>query len=226
MLPQRTTRIATSTVQNDAGIWTDCTIPHPVAARVKLRATVLKRNAFQSACTLWAGVLTNVEKPMEKSNLKPGHLKRIKSLALLNDAQLAAFLNYIEVVNLVQGVALFQEGHPGNSMFLILEGQMRVVTRKRDSEDSLLLRMMEAGDSFGEIALLNQIPRSATVEATKPSVLIQIAAPALNQLLLEQPVLAAQFLFHVAKTLGRQLTDLTTKLRVRSAQVDLLSHCH
>jgi CRP-like cAMP-binding protein len=86
--------------------------------------------------------------------------------------------------------------------------------------------MLEAGDSFGEIALLNQIPRSATVEATKPSVLIRISAPMLNQLLAEQPALAAQFLFHVAKTLGRQLTDLTTKLRVRSAQVDLLSHCH
>ena len=163
---------------------------------------------------------------MEKSNLKPGHLKRIKSLALLDDTQLAAFLNYIEVVNLAQGAALFHEGQAGDSMFLILEGQMRVFTRKRDSEESLLLRMLEAGDSFGEIALLNQLPRSATVEATKPSVLIKISAPMLNRLLIELPALAAQFLYHVAKTLGRQLTDLTTKLRVRSAQVDLLSHCH
>jgi len=163
---------------------------------------------------------------MDKSTLKPGHLKRIKSLALLDDAQLAAFLNYIDVVNLAQGVELFHEGQAGDSMFLILEGQMRVFTRKRDSEESLLLRMLEAGDSFGEIALLSQIPRSATVEATKPSVLIKISAPMLNRLLTEQPALAAQFLFHVAKTLGRQLTDLTTKLRVRSAQVDLLSHCH
>lgn len=163
---------------------------------------------------------------MEKSNLKPGHLKRIKSLALLDDTQLAAFLNYIDVVNLAGGAALFTEGQTGDSMFLILEGQMRVITRKRDNEESLLLRMLEAGDSFGEIALLSQIPRSATVEATKPSVLIRISAPALNQLLIEQPALAAQFLYHVARTLGRQLTDLTTKLRVRSAQVDLLSHCH
>jgi len=163
---------------------------------------------------------------MEKSSLKPGHLKRIKSLALLDDTQLAAFLNYIEVVNLAHGAALFQEGQAGDSMFLILEGQMRVFTRKRDSEESLLLRMLEAGDSFGEIALLNQLPRSATVEATKSTVLIKISAPMLNRLLTEMPALAAQFLYHIAKTLGRQLTDLTTKLRVRSAQVDLLTHCH
>ena len=55
---------------------------------------------------------------MEKSSLKPGHLKRIKSFALLDDTQLAAFLNYIEVVNLAQGAASFQEGQAGDSMFL------------------------------------------------------------------------------------------------------------
>ena len=95
---------------------------------------------------------------MEKSNLKPGHLRRIKSLALLNDEQLAAFLNYVEVVNCVPASSLFKEGEPGDSMFLILEGQMRVSTPKRTTEGSLFLRMLEAGDSFGEVALLSHGP--------------------------------------------------------------------
>ncbi len=163
---------------------------------------------------------------MDKSSLKPGHLKRIKSLALLDDNQLASFLDYIEVVNLSQSARLFQEGQPGDSMFLILEGQMRVSTRKRNSDESLLLRMLAAGDAFGEIALLSHAPRSATVEATQHSVLIRISADSLQKLLSEQPALAAQFLFHLANTLGRQLGDLTTKLRARSEQVDLISHCH
>jgi CRP-like cAMP-binding protein len=162
---------------------------------------------------------------MDKSSLKPGHLKRIKSLASLDDTQLAAFLNYIEVLNLAQPASLFKEGQPGDSMFLILEGQMRVSTQKRNSDELLFLRKLEAGDSFGEIALLSQAPRSATVEATQNSVLIKISAASLQKLLSEQPALAAQFLYHLAKTLGRELSDLTTKLRVRSEQADLLSHC-
>ena len=163
---------------------------------------------------------------MEKSSLKPGHLRRIKSLAPLDDAQLAAFINYAEVVNLAQGTKLFQEGQPGDSMFLILEGELRVVMKKQNSHEDLLLRVLHAGEGFGEIALLNHTPRSATVEATQTSVLIKISSAALQSLVTEQPALAAQFLHHIAKTLGRQLSETTVKLRTHFDQVDVLSHIH
>ena len=123
---------------------------------------------------------------MEKSSLKPGHLRRIKSLALLNEEQLAAILNYVDVVNCAQAKTLFLEGQPGDSMFLILEGQMRVFTTPRSGQ-SLFLRMLEAGDVFGEVA---------------------------------------QFLYHVARAVGRQLSDLTVKLRARREQDDVLSLLH
>jgi len=44
-------------------------------------------------------------------------LKRIKSLAVLDDAQLAAFMNYVEVVNLAPDRQPVREGQPGSSMF-------------------------------------------------------------------------------------------------------------
>jgi CRP/FNR family cyclic AMP-dependent transcriptional regulator len=163
---------------------------------------------------------------MNKSNLKPGHLRRIKSLALLNDEQLAAFLNYVEVVNCATASSLFKQGETGDSMFLILEGQMRVSTPKKTTDGALFLRMLEAGDSFGEVALLSQGPRTASVEATQNSVLIKITAGSLDKLMSEQPALAAQFLYHLAKVLGRQLSDLTAKLRASSEQKDILSLLH
>jgi CRP-like cAMP-binding protein len=159
---------------------------------------------------------------MDQSSLKPGHLRRIKSLALLDDGQLAAFLNYVEVVEMPQSATLFREGQPGDSMFLILDGQMRVYTKTKGGE-IIFLRMLEAGDAFGEVALLNQMPRSASVEAVRSSVLIKISSATVQQLLSDHPALAAQFLFHLAKSLGRQLSDLTAKLRARSEQKDLIS---
>ena len=160
---------------------------------------------------------------MDKSNLKLGHLRRIKSLALLNDEQLAAFLNYVDVVNCAQATTLLKEGQPGDSMFLILEGQMRVSTQKRNSGGSLFLRMLEAGDAFGEVALLTQSIRTASIEAAQNSVLIKITSTALHRLLSEQPALAAQFLFYLARAVGRQLSDLTAKLRARGEQDDVIS---
>jgi CRP/FNR family transcriptional regulator, cyclic AMP receptor protein len=159
---------------------------------------------------------------MDKSNLKPGHLRRIKSLALLNDDQLAAFLDFVEVITCPHSGTLFKEGQPGDSMFLILDGQMRVYTKTRKGE-ILFLRMLDAGDAFGEVALLNQAPRSASVEAVRETVLVKLTSGSLQNLLSEQPALAAQFLYHLARSLGRQLGDLTTKLRARSEQADIIS---
>jgi len=159
---------------------------------------------------------------MNKSNLKPGHLRRIKSLALLNDEQLTAFLDFVDVVTCPHSGTLFKEGQSGDSMFLILDGQMRVYTKTRKGE-ILFLRMLEAGDAFGEVALLNQAPRSASVEAVRETVLIKITSASLQKLLAEHPALAAQFLYHLAKSLGRQLGDLTLKLRARSEQADIIS---
>ncbi|HLZ54001.1 MAG TPA: cyclic nucleotide-binding domain-containing protein [Verrucomicrobiae bacterium] len=159
---------------------------------------------------------------MDKSNLKPGHLRRIKSLALLNDAQLTAFLNCVDVVTCGFSETLFREGQPGDSMFMILEGQMRVYAKKKGGE-VLFLRMLEAGDAFGEVALLNQAPRSASVEAVRESVLLKLSSASLGKLVSEQPGSAAPFLYYIAKTVGRQLGEMTTKLRARMEQPDMLA---
>jgi len=54
---------------------------------------------------------------------------------------------------------IIREGDPGESFYLIAEGQARA------SSDGRQLSEMGTGDSFGEIALLRQIPRTATVTA-------------------------------------------------------------
>jgi len=117
---------------------------------------------------------------------------------------------------------LFREGQPGDSMFMILEGQMRVYAKKKGGE-VLFLRMLEAGDAFGEVALLNQAPRSASVEAVRESVLLKLSSASLGKLVSEQPGSAAPFLYYIAKTVGRQLGEMTTKLRARMEQPDMLA---
>ncbi len=97
-------------------------------------------------------------------------------------------------------------------MFLILEGEVRIFSKQKNGE-ILFLRMLRAGDAFGEIALLNQTPRSASAEAAKEGLLLKISAASLDKLMRAEPALAGQFLFHLARSLGRQLSDLTARLR-------------
>jgi len=159
---------------------------------------------------------------MDKSSLKPAHLRRIKSLALLNNAQLQSFLDYVELVACGKPQTIVKEGQPGDSMFLILEGQCRVYLGLKRGEP-LFLRLLEAGDAFGEIALLNQGVRTAGVETTRASLLLKVSASSLEKLVSEQPALAAQFLYHLSRSLGRQLSDLTKRLRAGREMKDVLS---
>ena len=159
---------------------------------------------------------------MDKSTIKPVHLRRIKSLALLTDEQLAAFLDFVELVPCAFSDTLFHEGQPGDSMFLILEGKMRVYIKQKSGE-VFFLRILNAGDTFGEVALLNQAVRSASVEAVESSVLIKISSATLQKIISQQPALAAQFLYHLARSLGHQLSDLTAKLHAQREYADLFS---
>jgi cAMP-dependent protein kinase regulator len=61
---------------------------------------------------------------------------------------------------------------PGDSMFLIFEGEFRVYGKQSNGE-LLFLRILHPGDTFGEVALLTQGPRSASVEGVKQSLLLK-----------------------------------------------------
>lgn len=159
---------------------------------------------------------------MDKSAIKPTHLRRIKGLALLSDEQLTAFLDYVDLVSCAQNATLFREGQPGEFMVFILEGQMRVYIKQKSGE-VMSLRLLDAGDAFGEVALMTESSRSASVEAVLNCQLLKLTAANLKRLMAEKPEVAAHFLYHQARILGRQLTDLTKQLRARREQADMLS---
>jgi CRP-like cAMP-binding protein len=175
---------------------------------------VLSNYASKTGLSSSASTDKQCVKAMDRSKLKPAHLRRIKSLALLSDSQLEVFLDYIQLVVCPHSGSIFREGQQGDSMYLILDGEMRVYGKQRTGE-VLFLRALQAGDSFGEVALLTAGPRSASVEAMKQSLLLKISAASLQKLLDAEPALAAQFLYHLARSLGRQLSDVTTRLRAQ-----------
>lgn len=141
---------------------------------------------------------------------------------MLSDEQLSAFINYVEVVSCPRSATLFKEGDAGDFMFFILEGQMRVFIRQK-SGDVMGLRLLDSGDALGEVALLTQANRSASVEAVNDCTLIKVNAASLAKMMTEQPAIAAQFLYHQARMTSRQLADLTNQLRARREQADMLT---
>ncbi len=92
-----------------------------------------------------------------------GHLRGLRLLAGLSPGQLEDISRRLQPVRFRQGEVIVREGDAGAEMFFIESGRVRVT--RGEGARTLLLAELEAGDLFGEMALLTGSPRSATVLA-------------------------------------------------------------
>src|SRR5208337_4122235 len=135
--------------------------------------------------------------------LDPRALRRIRILASMSDEQLERFAQFLEVERFPQWAVIVKQGDCGDSMYFILEGELRVRIDIGGKESTLAT--MSAGEFFGDISLFDRGPRSADVVANTDSLLVKITADGLDTLAKEAPDLAAPFLRAVGKTLTARI---------------------
>jgi len=112
-------------------------------------------------------------------------LQKSPLLAGLSKESLDQLVKMSQAVTLSAGEKLIEEGDAGDSAYVILDGELEV--SKRSGARDIVLSTRRAGDLIGEMALLNQAPRMATVRATRDSRLLKIPAEAFEQLLRSSP---------------------------------------
>jgi HEAT repeat protein len=102
------------------------------------------------------------------------------------------------------GEALVREGEPGDELFVILEGRV-VVTRREADGSTRRIRTYDAGDHIGELAVLRERPRAATVSAEGGRVrTLVIGGEGLTAILLERPEAAMAMLATLAERISVQ----------------------
>jgi CRP/FNR family transcriptional regulator, cyclic AMP receptor protein len=131
--------------------------------------------------------------------VKPSILRRVRILAGLTDEQLQRFLELMEPRQVSQWEEIVKEGSPGDAMYLLLEGEVRVRLIIAGKES--ILATLCAGEFFGEVALFDHGPRSADVIANTNCLLLKIPTAAFQKLIQDVPELAAPFLYSIGRTL-------------------------
>jgi CRP-like cAMP-binding protein len=137
------------------------------------------------------------------ARFKPGSLRRIKILAGMKDAQLAHIADFLEHHEFLQHSVIVRQGDPGNGMFLVLNGEVRVRTMIGGRET--ILMTLSTGDCFGEMSLFDQGPRSADVVANVDSTVLQLSTAAFERLVREMPSLTTPFLQATSRTLSARI---------------------
>ena len=84
--------------------------------------------------------------------------------AALEPADLERLASYARTVHLARGEALFRKGDPGQSLFVVVDGLIKIGAPAADGRE-LVLNVMRKGDVLGEIALIDGSPRSADAVA-------------------------------------------------------------
>ena len=99
----------------------------------------------------------------------------------------AKFLTHFD-----NGQILFPEGEDGDDMYIIQSG--RVAIKKKVKDGDTTLAVLEKGDFFGEMAILERMPRSATAEVIEPGDLIVISGEMFGDMIKANPEIAVRML--------------------------------
>jgi NTE family protein/lysophospholipid hydrolase len=118
----------------------------------------------------------------------------------LGESGLQILEQNIEGLHLAAGEILFRQGNPAECLFIVASGTLKVEVALPNKQRQLLATL-GSGDCVGEIALLYQEPRSATVYAASDSELLKIPASALDELFAADPMAQKQFLAYASRRL-------------------------
>ncbi len=110
------------------------------------------------------------------------HMQALDLFQDLSEEKHREFIGALAEKQLNPGDILFRDGDPADSLYVLVKGALSVTKNNRP------ITQVEPVDYIGEMALLEDLPRSATVTAVKPSVLLVVSRPLFERYLQGHPV--------------------------------------
>jgi CRP/FNR family transcriptional regulator, cyclic AMP receptor protein len=135
-------------------------------------------------------------------------LRAVPLFAGLDDQELDSIYAIARKRTYPKGSFILLEGDPGDAFYLILAGEVKVVTQGADGRE-FILAVQRAGDFFGEMSLFDGQPRSASVVTTEDATFLVLH----KQEFLEQVKHSLPVLFKFLITLCQRFRDSDKKLR-------------
>ncbi|MBB6135761.1 CRP-like cAMP-binding protein [Massilia aurea] len=158
--------------------------------------------------------MSSTAKPSENADSAPGavpqlheqkiqiHLRKIPLLAELTEDELLQVKTELRFRHFPKRTVVLHKGGAADALLFLLSGQLQVIDVTEDGR-AIGLRMLAAGDFFGEIALINGSTRSASVVATSEVLVAFLPASTALHLFSHSPSVARKMLGHLAQKIQR-----------------------
>ncbi|HYV28579.1 MAG TPA: cyclic nucleotide-binding domain-containing protein [Candidatus Eisenbacteria bacterium] len=125
----------------------------------------------------------------------------------LSEETLKHLWQQVEPVDVSAGTVIVREGELGSRLYLIGSGFMRVC-KNFDKPNEVELAALTEGDFFGEMCILETMPRAATVQAVTDSTLYSMSSMAFYEMYEKMPGQYSILLLNIARDLSRRLRRL------------------
>jgi HD-GYP domain-containing protein (c-di-GMP phosphodiesterase class II) len=145
-------------------------------------------------------------------------LKEISFFSEIPDNDLRQIADIMVEKSYRKGAAIIEEHTEAERFFIIYRGKIEI-TKRFESEEEFVLSVQSDGDFFGEMALLDEQPRSATARALEPTIVLEISRKNFETLLYKAPTLAYRIMKELSTRLRETGALLVSHLQQRNRQL-------
>lgn len=148
---------------------------------------------------------------IESLDAKADMLSKIPMFDHITGRELYLIASHIEVKQVAEGQVVFKEGEAGDSICFIASGELNVFKRSSKNKDVLIGTLLK-GRVIGEMNVVDKYPRSATVIARKPTMLLTLSSEQFERILDGHPRAGILFFKGIARTLSLSLRNASSRL--------------
>ena len=130
-------------------------------------------------------------------------LRRCRLFALVDGATLAVCVANLRARRYRKNDSVFHQGDPGDSLYIIESGSVKIVLPSPDGQEDAIIATLGRGEFFGELALLDGAPHSATAVAIEPTQALVLHRDAFDRLIETEPALRRALFAGLAAELRR-----------------------
>lgn len=129
-------------------------------------------------------------------------LSKVELFSELDEEGLTRVADVIQVRSLARDTTVFHAGDPADAFYIISSGKVKIIVTSTDGKD-FILTVLGAGQVFGEMALLEPAPRSATVITSTPAEILVLLREDFHRLLNNSPSLSRGLLVILSRRLRK-----------------------
>lgn len=130
----------------------------------------------------------------------------------LDDDDLARLAEYCEGRQMAEGTTVFIENMPGESLFLIRRGTIRISKMFAEGDEKTLV-VLGPEDIFGEMAVVDGLPRSATARVAEGADLISLRKKDFETLCKNDPALALKLVMNIVRVFSKRIREANDEYR-------------